>query len=275
MKRRSIRNFKDKKVPEHIIEKLLNAAINAPSGGNIQPISIILVQGADERKKLSEIVGNQPWVKNSPLSMVFCIDFYKIKVWSSMFEADFKGENAISNFLIAYADLFCSAQNVVILAETYQLGSAYIGTIQNNIEKACKYFLTPNYVLPMIVLTIGYPKSIPKNIPKLNRNMIIHNEKYKVPTDSKVKMAFEKKYGTFSKNVDQYFKKAFIEVLEADKQQDISWKEHAKKEMEKLQISNNAQFLFKLRYPSKVMLKMNKSIFQAFKNAGFDFFLNT
>ena len=44
MNRRSIRNFADKDIPKEIIEKLLDAANNAPSGGNIQPLSIILVE---------------------------------------------------------------------------------------------------------------------------------------------------------------------------------------------------------------------------------------
>ena len=47
MKRRSARNFKDQQIPENVIEQLLDAANNAPSGGNIQPISIILVQEAE------------------------------------------------------------------------------------------------------------------------------------------------------------------------------------------------------------------------------------
>ena len=46
MKRRSVRDFKDQAVPEHIINDLLDAANNAPSGGNIQPISIIVVREA-------------------------------------------------------------------------------------------------------------------------------------------------------------------------------------------------------------------------------------
>jgi nitroreductase len=272
MKRRSIRNFEDEKIPVHIIEKLLDAANNAPSGGNIQPISIILVQEVEGRKELSDIVGNQPWVKNAPLSMVFCIDFHRIKLWASMFDVDYKGERAILAFLIAYADLLCAAQNVVILAESYGLGSVYVGTIQSNIDRARKYFLTPKYVLPMMVLSIGYPKSVPKNIPKLKRDVIVHKEKYKVLSDADVKTAFEDKYGTFDDNAEKYFEKAFIEVLEADKQQEQSWTELVKKEMKKLDIRNNAQFLFKLRYPSEVMIKMNKSLIHAFKDVGFDFF---
>lgn len=271
MKRRSIRHFEDKEIPQPVIEKLLDAASNAPSGGNIQPISIILVQEAEGRKELAEMVGDQPWVKNAPLSMVFCIDFYRIKKWASMFDTEFKGENAFPLFLIAYADLMVAAQNVVILAENYELGSVYVGTIQQSIEKARQYFGMPKHVIPMIVLTVGYPKSIPKNIPKLKAKVIAHREKYEVPSDNEIRKTFEDKYGDFDSNVEKYLEKAYVEVVEADKQQDESWTEWAKEEMKRLEIKNNAQFLFKFRYPTERIMKRNKDLFHALEKAGFDF----
>ncbi|MCJ7577844.1 MAG: nitroreductase family protein [candidate division Zixibacteria bacterium] len=273
-KRRSVRNFKDQEIPKHIIEELLDAANNAPSGGNIQPISIILVQEPERRKELSKMVGDQPWVKNAPLSMIFCIDFFRIKKWASMFEADFKGEKALSHFLIAYADLMCSAQNVVILAESYGLGSVYIGTILDAIDKVRKYFTIPHYVLPMMVLSIGYPKSVPKNVPKLKRDVIVHREEYKELSDDEIKKAFEDKYGSFDDNLERYFQRIYVEAVEADKQEKPEWAdpEWIKKEMKKLNIKNTAQFLFKFKYPSEEMVKLNENLIGAFKNAGFDFF---
>ena len=50
MKRRSVRNFEDRPIPEDVVRKLLDAANNAPTGGNIQPISIIAVTDEKARK---------------------------------------------------------------------------------------------------------------------------------------------------------------------------------------------------------------------------------
>ena len=274
MKRRSVRNFKDQEIPEGIIAELLDAANNAPSGGNIQPISVILVQEAEARKELARMVGEQPWVRNAPLSMIFCIDFFRIKRWASMFETDFKGEKAFLQFLIAYADLMCAAQNVVILAQAHGLGSVYIGTILDVIDRARKYFAIPEYVLPMMVLSIGYPKSVPKRVPKLKRQVITHREKYNRSTDDEIKKTFEDKYGNFEDTLENYLHRTYVEAVEAEKQQKPEWAdiESIRKEMKKLNIKNNAQFLFKLRYPSDEMIKLNETLISAFKNAGFDFF---
>ena len=274
MKRRSVRNYKDQGIPENIVNELLDAANNAPSGGNIQPISVIVVQEAGRRAKLSEMVGSQPWVKNAPLSLIFCIDLWRIKKWAKMCDVDFKGENALIHFLVAYADLMCSAQNVVILAESHNLGSVYIGTILYTLDLAREYFKIPELVLPMMVLSIGYPKSIPKNVSKLKREVMAHREVYRELSDDEIKKAFEEKYGNFEDSVKKYFERIYIEATEANKQEKPDWADldSVKKELVKLNIKNNAQFLFKYKYPSDEMVKMNEGFIGALKNAGFEFF---
>jgi len=272
MKRRSVRNFADRKIPEKIVRRLLDAAANAPSGGNIQPLSIITVERAGARKDLAKVVGGQPWVKNAPLSMIFCIDFRRIKRWASLSGVKYRGEKALLPFLIAYADLMCSAQNVVILAESLGLGSVYIGTILDVIDQARKYFSMPRYVVPMMVLSIGYPQSVPKGITKLSRDVVAHSERYRELTDNQIKKAFEEKYGSFEENLKRHFRKIYVEAVEAGKQEKPEWAdpEWIKKQMKKLNVSNNAQFLFKFRYPSEVMIEMNQALARSFRKAGFD-----
>jgi len=273
MKRRSVRAFQDQEIPEPVIEKLLDVANNAPSGGNIQPLSIILVRGREGREKLAQLAGGQPWVKNAPLSMIFCLDFYRVKKWAEMCQTDFRGQQALNHFLIAYADLMAAAQNVVILAESLGLGSVYIGSIQHEIDEMRKYFEIPEYVLPMMVLCLGYPKSIPRTIPKLKTEAIAHQEKYRKLEEDGIRKTFDEKYGKIDEDTEKYLERAFIEALEADKQEEHKFVERVKKEMKRLDIRNNAQFLFQVRYPTKVMVRMNHRIRESMKNAGFEIFV--
>jgi nitroreductase len=272
IKRRSVRIFKDQAIEQEKIDKLLDVANNSPSGGNIQPLSIITIQKFEGRNKLNNLIGSQPWVKNAPLSMIFCIDFYRIKKWATISDTDFQGEDALSHFLIAYADLMCAAQNVVITAESFGLGSVYVGTIQGIVDEIREYFSMPKLVLPMMLLCIGYPESIPSSIPKLNRNIITHKEKYTTLSDNEIQKAYEDKYGDFDENPEKYFMKAYIEVIESTKLQGDRWLKLVKKRLKRLEIKNHAQFLFKLRYPTKAMVSMNEKLIQSFRNAGFNFF---
>lgn len=272
IKRRSVRVYKDQEIQQDLIDNLLDAANNCPSGGNIQPLSIITIQTTEGREYLGKMFGSQPWVKNAPLSMIFCIDFNRIKKWATISDVDFQGENALSHFLIAYADLMCAAQNVTMTAESFGLGSVYVGSIQGIMNEIRDHFSIPKLVLPMMLLCIGYPESIPNTIPKLERKVIAHKEKYNQLSDADIQQAYEDKYGDFDENLEQYFMKAYIEVIESSKQQGDRWLKLAKKRVKRLDIKNHAQFLFKLRYPSKAMVSMNKELIKSFRNAGFNFF---
>lgn len=273
MKRRSVRNFEDRPIPEDVVQKLLDAANNAPTGGNIQPISIITVTGEKERKDLCEMFGRQPWVAKAPLSLIFCVDFHRFKRWASLLDTEFKGEQSLSHFLISYADLMCAAQNVVILTESLGLGSVYIGTVQSVVDEVREYFEIPEYVLPLMVLCVGYPKSVPKHISKLKTDDIVHGGKYRVRNDDEVRKMFDDKYGSLDESVENYLKRAFVESVEAA-EQSADWAniDKIKEKMEKLAIKNNAQFLFEFRYPQDIMVELNEYIISSFKNAGFDFF---
>jgi nitroreductase len=269
--RRSVRVFLDKEIPEQVIEKLLDAANNAPSGGNIQPLSIITVKKKERREKLAKIIGSQPWVKNSPLSMIFCLDFNRVKRWAKLSNSDFQGEHSLGHFLVGYADIICAAQNVVMTAESFELGSVYIGSIQGVMDEIREYFSIPKYVLPLMLLSIGYPESKPEKVPKLEKKIIIHDEIYRSLNDDEIIKAYNYKYGDFDEDVDAYLEKAYIEVLEANKQNSGNWMKLVKKRIKSLEIQNHAQFLFKLRYPTKEMVKQSELIFQQMKKAGFRF----
>lgn len=271
MRRRSVRSFEDRPVPPVLLRELLEVANNSPSGGNIQPLSIVVVTEEEGRTELAEIVGGQPWVRNAPVSLIFCLDFYRVKEWAAGFGVEFLGEKIFGSFLIAYADVMCAAQSVVALAESRGLGSVYVGTILSNMSRARKFFSMPRFVLPMMVLSLGYPKSVPSGIPKLSTDVVVHHERYSTPTQEEATRAFEEKYGSIEDDIDSYLKRAYVEVVEADKQQDDAWTEHARSRMEKLAIKSNAEFLFRLRYPQRTMLAMNAGFLDSLREAGFSF----
>ena len=101
--------------------------------------------------------------------------------------------------------------------------------------------------------------------------MITHRERYQIPSDEDIKKSFDDKYGSFDDNIDKYLEKAFIEVVEADKLEGKNKIEQIKKEVERLELKNHAQFLFKLRYPAETMFQLNEQIIRSIKIAGFNF----
>jgi hypothetical protein len=106
----------------------------------------------------------------------------------------------------------------------------------------------------------------------LKKEAIVHQEKYRKLEEDEIRKAFDEKYGKIDEDIEKYLERAFIEALEAEKQESSRFLDRAKKEMKRLDIQNNAQFLFQVRYPTKVMVRMNKRIAQSIKNAEFKIF---
>jgi nitroreductase len=72
--RRSTRVFMDERVSEEEIVKLFEAAQLAPSAGNIQPWSFVVVRDIDTKRRLAEAALNQSFIIKAPIVIVVCAD---------------------------------------------------------------------------------------------------------------------------------------------------------------------------------------------------------
>ena len=95
-----------------------------------------------------------------------------------------------------------------------------------------------------MVLSLGYPKTIPSNVPKLKKDFLIHKEIYTEHKEDDIKKAFEEKYGSFEENLDKsmvgYFsvsqksaRKIGLVWLEFPRKAEGSFVVHLRKESDK------------------------------------------
>lgn len=136
--RRSIRKFKsDKKVEYKKINKLLRAAMAAPSACNIQPWDFILIDDRETIEKIKNSI-EQYGNYNTPLIMVITGNNANIP-WK---------DNGIIDCALAM-------ENIMIAAPTIGLGTVCIGGFN---RKAVKEILgIPENIEPIGMLYIGYP----------------------------------------------------------------------------------------------------------------------
>ena len=67
VKRVSIREYKDVPVPEDKLNRVLEAARMAPTGGNRQEFKLVVARDKETRRKLSEASGGQKHVGQAPV----------------------------------------------------------------------------------------------------------------------------------------------------------------------------------------------------------------
>lgn len=72
--RRATPHFESTPVHEEDLKKILQAALEAPSGYNLQPWRFIVVRDPEQRKRLREAAMGQPKVEEAPVVVVACGD---------------------------------------------------------------------------------------------------------------------------------------------------------------------------------------------------------
>ena len=140
--RRSIRKYKKTNIPNQKIKKLLEVAMSAPSARNTQSWQYIIIKNRD---KLNEITNFHPYsdmLKEANLAILICGD-KKLEVHDG------------------YLVQNCSAstENILIAAHSLGLGAVWLGIYprKERIRKIKEIFKIPDYILPISLISIGYP----------------------------------------------------------------------------------------------------------------------
>lgn len=192
--RASLRKFIDKRVPTDVLHTILRAGIHAPTGGNLQPYSIIKIEDPAARRRLAELNLNQPYVEAAPVSLLFCIDWRRLERWADLEKAPFSATSSFRHFWISFQDTVIAAQNIATAADALGLGSVYIGTVLECFREIRDMFNLPMGVFPVVLLCLGYPEKRPEPRNKLPVEVVVHDGKYRELGDDELLAAFAAKY---------------------------------------------------------------------------------
>jgi nitroreductase len=161
LSRKSIRAFENRRIEPDVRAAILKAAFRAPTAGNMMLYSIIDVTDQTIKDKLVTTCDNQPLIARAPMVWLFLADYQR---WQDYFVHSNveKLEKPMRNpeegdLFLACSDALIAAQNAVIAAESFGLGSCYIGDIIENYEIHKEMFNLPQYVFPICMLVFGYP----------------------------------------------------------------------------------------------------------------------
>ncbi len=148
--RRSIRNFSNEDIEKGLLGELVEAAIWAPSGSNIQPWEIKMVKGdkVDKIKTFSPGLMGDP-----PVLAVICRDE----------KMAYNEGGEVCRDVLSVMDVAIAAQNMCLKAVDIGLGTCLVRSFN---KKAVKSLLNlKDGLVPSLIITIGVPKKIP-NPPK-------------------------------------------------------------------------------------------------------------
>lgn len=161
LNRRSIRKYKNKKVCDEKIEKLLRAAMAAPSAGNEQPWEFIVVR---DKNKLKGIINHHKYanmLNEANVAIVVCGDINRERY---------------EGFWVQ--DCSAATQNILLAAESQGLGAVWLGVYpKEDREKGIRKVLSiPDNINILSVVSIGYPNEEKKPSDRYDEERIHYNK---------------------------------------------------------------------------------------------------
>jgi nitroreductase len=164
--RRSIRKFKTVNIPESEIKELIEAAISAPSAGNIQPWEFIVVRRKEIKTKLADAALGQKFIEAAPLVIVVCANTSR--------SAKFYGSRGVN--LYCLQDTAAAIQNMLLLSKSKKIGSCWIGAFS---EDAVSEILNiPSSIRPIAIIPFGYPEETPHRTSRRSLEEVVHYESF-------------------------------------------------------------------------------------------------
>jgi len=163
LERRSIRKYTDEPVSDQDREKLLRAAMAAPSAGNQQPWEFIVI---DNRETLNTMVGfhesgGYHMLGHTPLAIIVCGDLDR---------------QLHKGYWIQ--DCSAATENILLAAQSLGLGAVWLGVYprEARVAKIKDLFKIPESTMPLCVISIGHPAETKKPSNRYDESRIHHNK---------------------------------------------------------------------------------------------------
>jgi nitroreductase len=162
--RRSIRKFRETRVPENLLKEVLNAARLAPSADNAQPWKIIVVRDEQMKHKVTQACNGQKFLVQAPIVLVVC----------GIPEEAFQ---TVGGYMSSHViDASIALDHVTLAAHSLGLGTCWVAWFKE--EKVKDILGIPEDVRVVALTPLGYPDESPERPSRKNLEELIAYDKY-------------------------------------------------------------------------------------------------
>lgn len=165
--RQSIRKFLTRDIEQDRLNKILEMTNAAPSAGNLQAYKIVVVRDPITREALSEASFNKPYIRQAPISLVFCAD---TNISKEKFGE--RGER-----LYSFQDATIAAAYCQLAITAMGLASVWAGAFDT--AAVSKVIKAPAGVFPVAIIVLGVPDETPEHKPRRKLEETLVMERFK------------------------------------------------------------------------------------------------
>ncbi len=164
--RKSIRAYTDEPLTGDDIETLIRAAQMAPSAGNLQPASFVVVTDRAMRDRLAEAAGGQAFLSQAPLVVVVCAEAART--------TPRYGERGRSLYILQ--DTAAAVMAIMVTATHNGLGTCWVGAFDEG--KAAEAVGLPEGIRPVALVPVGHPAKDPAPRPRRPLAEVLHRDRW-------------------------------------------------------------------------------------------------
>jgi nitroreductase len=145
-KRHSVRRFNSAHdIAPETVERILSAAILAPSAGNCQPWHFFVIRDTEVKERLAEAAWGQRFITEAAVVIVVCTEPAR-----SSARYGPRGSR-----LYCLQDTAAATEHILLAATALGLGSCWVGAFDEG--AAAQVLQLPNDLRPVAIVPIGYP----------------------------------------------------------------------------------------------------------------------
>ncbi len=174
---RSIRRYTDQPVADHILDKIVSAAVRASTVGGMQLYSFVITTDKDMLDKLSPLHFGQITSMGAPVAVTVCCDVHRFSRWCQASDTTPSYHNMLW-YVNGTIDAMLAAQNMILEAEHLGLGACILGTTLYNADQICSLLSLPEGVVPIITIVMGHPAENPPLVERLPVEAVVHRNTY-------------------------------------------------------------------------------------------------
>ena len=164
--RRSIRSYRREDVASEDLKRILEAATDAPSAGNMQSWEFVIVRNHDTKEALVDAAYGQDFIAQAPVVIVVCANIAR--------SASRYRERGRS--LYSIQDTAAAIQNILLASYGLGYGSCWVGAFDES--KAARAINTPTEVRPIAIIPIGRSADSPEPRSRFGLEKVTHPERF-------------------------------------------------------------------------------------------------
>ena len=153
-KRRSVREFDpEREVSAEAVEKLLEAAILAPTAGDRQPWHFVVVRDPNVKQAVAKCALRQGFIATAPVMIVVCGEPERSGARGGHVMAD----------LHTIQDTSAAAENILLAVTDMGLDSCWVSALRE--EELHEVLKLPQTLRPLVIIPVGYAARRPGGRP--------------------------------------------------------------------------------------------------------------